>query len=104
MDHHEAAIKLKDGRIAYKTIHVSGLQIDNKLIDVADLTVDEWNVNLSKLDFANAHFFKMRLTTLNEMAENEETMSALYNELIERAKIPEKVNGEYCLLFMFYEE
>lgn len=85
-------------------IYDDWLQIDNKAINPAQLLDYDMNIDISKLDFKNANFFKTRLTTLREMAENEETMSTLYNELIERAKIPEKINGGYCLLFMFSEE
>lgn len=104
IDRYEAEIRFKDGRRGYKTIHESGLQIDNKLIDVANLTANDWNVDLSKLDFANANFFKMRFTTLLIMAENEESMSALYNKLMLCAKVPEDVADDYCLLFMFSNE
>jgi hypothetical protein len=77
------------------------LQIDNKDINPASHYMRK---DFSGLDFKNANFFKMRLTTLRDMAEREKTMSALYNKLIELAKVPEKVNGGYCLFFMFSEE
>lgn len=85
-------------------IYDTWLQIDNHAINPARLINYDMQIDISKLDFKNANFFKMRLTTLLDMAENEEIMSALYNELIEQAKVPEEVNGGYCLLFMFCEE
>lgn len=85
-------------------IYDDWLQIDNKAINQARLLDHNMRIDISGLDFKNANFFKMRLTTLRDMAENEETMSALYNKLIKLAKVPEKVNGGYCLFFMFSEE
>ncbi|MBO4488955.1 MAG: hypothetical protein J5741_04780 [Bacteroidales bacterium] len=97
-------INKKDGTKTTKTIHRSKLQIDNEAINVAELMDEEWKIEYYKLDLKNASFFKMRLSTLREMAEEEETMSAVYNRLIDLAKVPEEVTENYCLLFMFANE
>ena len=87
-----------------KNIHMSGLQVNNKKISVTNLMDSDWNINFEGIGLTNAHFFKMHLSTLRTMAEEEETMAALYNKLIECAKVPGKVSENYCLLFMFSAE
>ncbi len=81
-----------------------GLQINNKTINIYYLTDSKWNVDFKNIDFSNTYFFKTRLTTLREMAKKDKLVSALYNRLIECAKLPEKVAKNYCLLFMFSNE
>ena len=99
-----------DGTITQKRIHESGLQIDNKAINLKYL-VSEYRVfrefreiDFKKIDLKSASFFKVHLSTLRTMAEQEKTMSAVYNELIEQAKVPEKAPKSFFLLFMFSEE
>ena len=99
--HYEGVVK--EDRII-ESIPDCWLQIENKAINVGDLIDYDKKVDISRLDFANANFFKMRFTTLLIMAENEESMSALYNKLMLCAKLPEKVAKNYCLLFMFSNE
>ena len=97
-------IKEEDGSKTEKVFHMSCLQIDNKAIDVAELMDEEWKIDYYKLDFKNASFFKMRLSSLCKMAEVEERMSVVYNKLIDLAKVPEKRSEDYCLFFMFANE
>ena len=99
-----------DGTITQKRIHESGLQIDNKAINLKYL-VSEYRVfrefreiDFKKIDLKSASFFKVHLSTLRTMAEKEKTMSAVYNKLIEQAKVPEKAPKSFFLLFMFSEE
>ena len=99
-----------DGTITQKRIHESGLQIDNKAINLKYL-VSEYRVfrefreiDFKKIDLKSASFFKVHLSTLRTMAEKEKTMSAVYNKLIEQAKVPEKAPKSFSLLFMFSEE
>jgi len=99
-----AAFEHPDGTITHGQIHHSGLQIDNKTVDLRYLLDDNWNIDFKCVELKNASFFKMRLSTLRKMAEENEIMSAVYNELIERAKVPEKAPKSFFLLFMFSDE
>ena len=110
-DVQECRNKYKDGTVGYSVNHWSGLQIDNKRIDMtwADF-LDYYNnldsVKLKKFiheqNLLNASFFTMHLSTLQEMAQEETTMTALYERLIELANVPDK--GVSRLLFMFEAE
>ena len=82
----------------------SGLQVDNKEITLSYLINEYWHVDFKLLDLSNASFFKMHLSTLEEMAKEEKIMSAVYTKLINLAKVPEKVSKGYCLFFMFAKE
>lgn len=93
-----------DGTITKKRIHESGLQIDNKAINLKYLVSEYSGIDFKKIDLKSASFFKVHLSTLRTMAEQEKTMSAVYNELIEQAKVPEKAPKSFSLLFMFSEE
>lgn len=93
-----------DGTITKKRIHESGLQIDNKAINLKYLVSEYSGIDFKKIDLKSASFFKVHLSTLRTMAEQEKTMSAVYNKLIEQAKVPEKAPKSFSLLFMFSEE
>lgn len=93
-----------DGTITKKRIHESGLQIDNKAINLKYLVSEYSEIDFKKIDLKSASFFKVHLSTLRTMAEKEKTMSAVYNKLIEQAKVPEKAPKSFFLLFMFSEE
>ena len=82
----------------------SGLQVGNKEIALSNLIDEDWCVYFERLDLSNASFFRMHLSTLEEMAKEEKTMSAVYTKLIHLAKVPEKVSKGYCLFFMFANE
>ena len=93
-----------DGTITKKRIHESGLQIDNKAINLKYLVSEYSGIDFKKIDLKSASFFKVHLSTLRTMAEQEKTMSAVYNKLIKQAKVPEKAPKSFFLLFMFSEE
>ena len=100
-------IEHKDGTKTHGTDHRSGIQIDDQAISVTTFLDEKQNINfkyLDKQEYPNASFFKMRLSTLKGMAEEDDIMSALYNKLIECAKVPAKAPKSYCLLFMFADE
>lgn len=99
----------KDGTTAYFTKHWSGIQIDNKRIDLSNILDYYNNIDNDKLNeyireqkFSHANFFTIKLSTLKEMAEEEKTMTKLYEQLIKLAEVPEK--GVERLMFMFEEE
>lgn len=95
-------ISCSDGEVEYYCR--SGLQVDNEVIDLDRLIDSEWQIDFENVSLSDASFFKMRLSTLREMADAEETMSAVYNKLINLAKVPEKEAKNYCLFFMFANE
>ena len=92
--------EFEDGTKTRETIHNSGIYIDAEAIDVIEIMTKDFK----GIDLSNASFFKMRLSTLRTMAEEEETMSAVYNKIIDCAKVPVKVSRDYFLLFMFSTE
>lgn len=57
----------------------------------------------SGVELQNAKTLKMRLSTLQELADSSTYLSAVYKELIAAADIPEPTSG-HCLTFKFEEE
>lgn len=57
-----------------------------------------------KKDLAKAKIFKMRLSTLKEMAEYATYLKPVYDVLIELAEIPTPTPEGYCLSFKFENE
>ena len=107
ISHYEERFKkYDDGYEEFLIIQsISGLQVDNNEIFLSRIIDSEWVVDFEHLGLSNAKFFKMRLSTLHKMAEKEKAMSAVYNKLIDLAKVPEKVSKNYyCLFFMFSNE
>ena len=108
-DVREGSIHHNDDTWGYITKHWSGIQIYNKRIDLSNvldyynnLDYDSLNECIREQKFSDAHFFTMKLSTLKEMAEEEKTMTELYERLIKLAEVPEE--GVYRLMFMFEEE
>lgn len=105
-----ADIRHKDGTMGHITDHWSGIQIDNKLVDMSvffdynkkNLDHNFLNKYIREQKFSDVCFFTMKLSTLQEMAEEEKTMTKLYERLIELAEVSEK--GVSRLMFMFEDE
>lgn len=99
-----------DGKKTSETVHQSKLQIDNKLVDLAEFRDDEGYFDERVLDvfrrkmMPQASFFKMKLSTLNGMAKEDTVMANLYNKIAACAKVPSAAKKDYCLLMMFEDE
>ena len=96
---------------------LSGLEIDLKTINanfmdgVSGLKYRskdyiDWHLfkEVTKIDLSKVQLFKMRLCTLQQMAEKDILASAMYKALIEAALIPSPTPDNYCLMFCFGNE
>ncbi len=108
-DVRRASIHYKDGTMGHITDHWSGIQIDNKLVNMSvffdyykNLDHDILNKYIREQKFSDVCFFTMKLSTLQEMAEEEKTMTKLYERLIKLAEVSEE--GVSRLMFMFEDE
>lgn len=104
-----AAIHHKDGTMGHITDHWSGIQIDNKLVNMSNFfdynkifDHDFFNKYIREQKFSDVCFFTMKLSTLQEMAVEEKTMTKLYERLIKLAEVSEE--GVSRLMFMFEDE
>lgn len=109
-DLYTSVVTYEDGTKTSETVHKSKLQIDNNLIDVAKFRDDDKNFDdrsfsvLGQQMIPQATFFKMKLSTLNGMAEKDAVMTDLYKKIVECAKVSSTAKKDYCLLMMFEDE
>lgn len=91
-----------------------GISIDGKDLLVKGVTDDregmQWVISLTSIDemLSNAKLFEMGENILQQMANEEECLSAFYQKLIEYAEIPPRAEDDYfdgyILMFRFSDE
>ena len=88
------------------TCELKNLEIDNQKITTDSIfyNPEDGSINWISTSLSRAKSFKMRLCTLQQMAEEDKYASAMYNALIKAAQIPSPAPTNYCLMFKFEDE